>query len=304
MNVRDRSFSGPRYRALTASLTLIVLLVVACTGTPTPTPSPAVVRIAGASAMAPALSALSDAYQVQHPAVTVIIEPSNTYQGMARVLAGEADLALSSLTPSGDVWSAPLALGGIAIVVHPENSLESLTLTQVHDVFGGQTWRWEDLGIAGAQDEIGVVSREAGSGTRAAFEMLAMARRNTNEPCQPALAVEPDVGRVQVKGCDTDPVTPTAVVMPGSADVVAYVAAHPGAIGYVGQGYLSLQVKAVRIEGVSLTPERIREGEYPLVQPLYLLALEEPTDAARSFIDFCLSSEGQAIVAREYVPVR
>ena len=110
--------------------------------------------------------------------------------------------------------------------------------------------------------------------------------------------------------CALDPVTSTAVLMYGSQAVIERVASHPGAIGYVSAGYLALAqgtdlpVRVVAVEGVPPEPSRLSDGSYPLVRPVYLLAPHEPMGAARLFVDFCLSPQGQALVAQGYAPVR
>jgi phosphate transport system substrate-binding protein len=287
---------------------LVALFLSACAGAraPSPTPAPVSITISGSSAMVPLVTALAEAFEAQHAAVTVVIQPGNSYQGLRQVVSGAADLGAVSVVPSEGLWAAPVALNGIALVVHPNTSLNDLTLAQVRSVFGGQTWRWAELGIDRTEDEILVVSREQGSGTRMGFEALVMAHA-ADVDCQPALAIDPEANAdhaVQIQACEGTPTTPMAVVMPGSAAVVEYVAAHPGAIGYVSQDYVSHQVKAVRLEGLSPAPADVQEGGYPLVQPFYLAAAQEPRDAARQFVDFCLSPEGQAIVAKRHVPVR
>jgi phosphate transport system substrate-binding protein len=95
-----------------------------------------------------------------------------------------------------------------------------------------------------------------------------------------------------------------AVLAFGGADVIAFVSAHPGAIGYVSAGLVSSQVKVVGVEGDRPTPARIADGTYPLSQPFYLIAPKEPDGAAKRFVDFCLGAQGQSIVARQYLPVR
>ncbi len=266
---------------------------------PTPTEAPASIVVSGSTGMMPLLGELVAAFQAHHPSTAVILEPGNSYQGLEQVLDGNADLAALSVAATDEVWSAPIALGTIALVVHPGNTVTDLTLAQVHDLFAGRVWRWEDLG--GEAGEIVAVSREEGSGTRLAFEALVMAFA-AGLDCQPALVVAE--GATQVRGCEGEAVTPMAVVMPGSEAVVEYVAAHPGAIGYVGQAYVSDQVRAVDVEGRSPRAIDGQVADYPLVQPLLLAATKEPTGPARQFVDFCLSAEGQAIVAQKHVPVR
>jgi phosphate transport system substrate-binding protein len=291
------------------SLVLVALVLAGCAArATTPTPAPTSVVIAGATAVEPLLAALVEAFQHRYPTITVILRQGNAYQGLQQVLDREAALGAVSVASPDDMWTAPIALEGIALVVHPGNPLGNLTLAQVHDVFGGQTWRWSDLGFDVAEDEITVVSREWGSGTRMSFEALAMAHGYaTGRDCQPKLDV--DRGRegeptVRVVPCDGNPVTPTAVVAPSSMGVIKYVKDHPGAIGYVSQGYVGPEVKMVRVEELAPVPEDITGGGYHLTQPFFLVALEEPTGAARLFVDFCLSPEGQEIVGARYVPVR
>jgi len=311
MTVDARRCQRP-VRVCEAALTLLMALVLsflsACAGVraPSPTPTPVSITISGSSAMVPLVTALAEAFQEQHAAATVVIQPGNSYQGLRQLVSGAVDLGAVSVALSDGVWAAPIALNGIALVVHPDTPLDNLTLAQVHSVFGGQTWRWSDLGIDWTEDEILVVSREHGSGTRMGFEALVMAYA-AGVDCQPVLAIEPEANAdyaVQVQACGGSPTTPMAVVMPGSVAVVEYVAAHHGAMGYVSQDYVSSQVKAVRVEGLSPAPADVREGGYHLVQPFYLVAAQEPKGAARQFVDFCLSPEGQAIVARRHVPVR
>jgi phosphate transport system substrate-binding protein len=285
-------------------------LLAACApaGTVTPTPISASIEIASATATEPLLAALVEAFQRQYPTLTIALKRGNAYQGLQQVLDGEAELGAVPVPVSDDMWSAPIALDGVALVVHPSNSVETLTLAQVHDIFGGQTWHWSDLGIGVEEDEIAVVSREWGSGTRLTFETLVMAHDYVSGgDCQPRLDV--DQGRdkepaVRVVPCEGTPVTPTAVVAPSSVGVINYVKDHPGAIGYVSQGYVGPEVKVVRVEELAPVPEDIVGGGYHLTQPFFLVALDEPTGAARLFVDFCLSPEGQEIVSAQYVPVR
>jgi phosphate transport system substrate-binding protein len=209
--------------------------------------------------------------------VSVAVEEGSSRLGLMRLKEGETTLGANSWLPVEDaaaVWSAPVAVDGIAVVVHTDNPVAALTLAQLREVFSGRLWDWAELGGAG---EVQVVSREDGSGTRAAFEARVM---------------------------EGQPVTPTALVMPGSQAVADYVAAHPDAIGYVSIGYLSEPIKALAVEGVLPTPKTVADGTYHLARPLFLVAPEEPSGAARSFVDFVLGAEGQRIVGQHYGRVR
>ncbi len=287
--------------------------------------------------MAPLLELLAEGFQAQHPEFTAIVEAGNSAQGLAQVAEGTAArsterslrrLAAVAGSPPEGMWVAPIAVDGIAVIVHADNPAENLTLAQLYDVFSGRVWHWSELGIRMAEDEVSedevskdeitVVSREGGSGTRAAFEALVM---TLGQGCQPISALEVGASAPQGRAspgappCEPDPVTSTALMMLDSAAVVQFVADHPGAIGYVAHGYLNLRatdepqvkarrVKALHVEDVPPTVEHVAEGSYRLSLPYTLVAPEEPTGVARQFVDFCLSAEGQAIVDQGYVPVR
>jgi phosphate transport system substrate-binding protein len=301
-------------------LAWLLLLLAACARTPTPPPPTERLVIGGASAMSPLLERLVQGFEVQRPSIAVILEPYNTARGMAQAAEGTVTLAAATGAPPEGMWAAPIAVDAIAVIVHPDNPLQALTLAQLYEIFGGWTWHWSDLGVRVPEDEITVVSREAGSGTRAAFEDQVMAQ---GPGCRPIAALE--LGSAQAAStpseqtlpeerplCEVDPVTSTAVLRLGSAAAVEYVAGHPAAIAYVAHGVLATAasantdapVKALRIEGTPPTPVYVADGSYRLSLPLYLAAPDEPSGAARQFVDYCLSARGQALVARQYVPVR
>ncbi|MBN1579685.1 MAG: phosphate ABC transporter substrate-binding protein [Anaerolineae bacterium] len=260
-------------------LFLAVALASACKPTPSPTlpPEPVQLSISGSTAMEPLLAALAEAFEGKYAGVSISIQGVNSAFGIEQVRQRKVALGAVAVSPPQGVWAAPIALDGIALVVHPDNPLDDLTLAQIQVIFSGRQWHWNDVGYS-LEDEIVVISREPGSGTRTLFDERVM------------------------QGLK---VTPAAIVMPGSAAVVEYVASHPNAIGYVSRGHVSPAVKTVRIEGAAPELANITDSRYHLVQPFYLVALQEPTaGAARQFVDFCLSQEGQRIVAERYVPVR
>jgi phosphate transport system substrate-binding protein len=263
------------------------LLLAAC-GTKVETPAPITITIGGSTSMLPLLHDLADAYQAQHPNVHITIEGYGSQGGVKRLRASSAgspedglDLVASSWWPlagieaSGDLTATAVARDGIALIVHPHNSVPGLTLLELQRIYAGRTLSWQEVG--GPSDDIVVISREDGSGTRAAFEALVMG---------------------------DEPVTLAAVVMPSSAAVVEHVAKHPTAIGYVSTAYLTDTVRALPIEGQLPTSAALRSGAYPLTRSLYLVGGEASSQAARAFVGFAVSPAGQSIVARRYLPRR
>ncbi|HEY66229.1 MAG TPA: phosphate ABC transporter substrate-binding protein [Caldilineae bacterium] len=260
-----------------------LVLLIACDAT-AGTPTPITLRIAGSTSMAPLLRELAEALQEQHAGVNVLVEGGDTTFGLSLLADGDIDMAAASWLPKEiiqDSWETiPIAWDGIAIVVHPDNPLEGLTMLQLRRVFAGWAFHWEDVGAPGGGEEdqpIQVLSREEGSGTRAAFEERVMG---------------------------SERVTLTALMMPSSQAVIDYIAVHPQAIGYVSMGWVDDRVKVLRIEGLQPTPETVADGRYHLARPLYLITRDEPSGAARIFIDFALRPTGQAIVSKRYGPIR
>ena len=298
-------------------LLLFLILASACARTPPPTAPTETLVLVASPATTPLLDQLVRAFEAQNPSITVIVEDHHApvltgapVPTGAPAREGAAALAAVAGAPPEGMWAAPIAVDAIAVVVHPDNLLDGLTLAQLYDVFSGQTWHWSELGAGGrAEDEIEVLSRQEGSPTRAAFEAQVMAQ---GPGCRPVVAFELGAAPAEPTPtferppCEPDPVTSTALLRMDGAAVVEYVAAHPAAIGYVAHGHVSGQVKALRVEGVPPVPANVADGSYRLSLPIYLVApsAREPSGAARRFVDHCLSAQGQSIVAQRYAPVR
>jgi len=177
--------------------------------------------------------------------------------------------------PPNGLQATVIARDGIALIVHPTNPITGLTLVQVHDLFSGRALDWGEVG--GPSSPVQVISREDGSGTRAAFEAIVMQEKR---------------------------VTPLALVMPSSQAVVDYVARDPRSVGYVSMGYVDGEVRAVPVEGLLPTLENVSRGEYHLTRELVVLSRPGASASAKAFLDFALSPTGQAIVARRHGRVR
>ena len=276
----ERTFADLFWKGISTVICLISLLIFAgCSRGAVEPAEPVHLKVTGSSSMQPLVEELAQAYAERRKQVTITVEGRGSLLGIELVRQGEADIGMTSgkepedtlAVSTSKLWSTPIALDGIAIVVHPQNQVEGLTTLQLKDVFFGRVWDWKDVG--GQAGEIVAISREDGSGTRAVFEELVMKGKR---------------------------VTPTAVVMPNSRAVVEYVAEHPQAIGYVSMGYLSEEVKVLEIEEAAPTPDSVRQGSYHLLRPLFLVTRQEPTGEIKGFIDFVLSPTGQSIVGRKY----
>ncbi len=269
-------------RPAAAIALLLVGLLVGC-GEPLATAAPVFVQAGGSASMAPLLAELAAAYHQQVPGVQIEVTGLGTAHGLRALEDGQIDLALASWLPgemlpaAGDWPATAIARDGLAIVVHPQNPLDGLGLLQLQDLFSGRSDEWAALGAPAGLGEVVPVSRELGSGTRAAFEALVM---------------------------EGKPVTPRALLAPSPAAVVEAVASQPAAIGYLSLGDVTPAVKVLKVEGDLPAPRTVGQGTYPLSRDLWLVTAGPPAGAVAEFLSFVLSPAGQQVVGRRYGPVR
>ena len=132
---------------------------------------------------------------------------------------------------------------------------------------------------------ISVLSREEGSGTRGAFvELFGVEEENA------------DGEKVDNTTVDAQVTNSTAVMMTG-------VAQDPQAIGYISLGSLDDSVKALKVDGADATAENVKNGTYKVSRPFNIVTGDSLSDVAQDFVDYILSSDGQAIVGEDYIPV-
>ncbi|HXV44574.1 MAG TPA: phosphate ABC transporter substrate-binding protein [Anaerolineae bacterium] len=262
-----------KFSFLHLSSFILLLLLTACGATVTP-PPPVVITAAGSTSMAPLLADLTSAYSAQHPHITFDIQGGGSQLGQTLVEAGQIDLGLVSWPPQNlpnKLRSMPVARDAIAVVTHPQNKIEGLSLIDLRDIFRGRLLNWQEVG--GSATPIQVVSREDGSGTRTAFETLVM---------------------------EGQPVTPSAIVLPNSQAVVDFVAQNPNAIAYVSLAFIGQGVYTVPIEGIPPTTENLDSGSYLLTRDLFILAPKQGQPELEQFIEFVLSPAGQAIISTHW----
>ena len=275
----------------TFSLTLVIVLalVAACTQTgdkPADEGSVEAVNItlAGSTTVQPLAEKFAEAYMAEHSNVTIDVQGGGSSVGVKAAGQKTADIGMASrevkdseMTEFSGINVFVIARDGIAIVANPGINVESLTIEQIRDIFGGTITNWNEVG--GDDASIIVVSREEGSGTRSAFEEM-------------------------VLGEDVL-MTETAILQPSNGSIRTTVSTTPNAIGYLSFGYLGDTVKAINVEGVAPTEENASNGTYPVVRPLNMITFGEPTGELKAFVDFMLSEAGQALVVEEgYIAVK
>jgi len=232
------------------------------------------VSMAGSTSMEKLANAAAEAFMAKYPGVTVTAEFTGSGAGIESVLGGSVDIGNSSRNLKEEELDAGaveniVAIDGIAVVTDAANTVDDLTKEQLIDIYTGKTKNWKDVG--GQEQAIVVVGREAGSGTRGAFEEIL----KIEDAC--AYANELD----------------------STGAVMAKAASTPGAIGYVSLDVLDDTVKALKLDGVEATEANIKSGEYLLSRPFVMATkgpVEEQSETVQAFLDWMASDEGQEIV--------
>jgi len=231
------------------------------------------VCIAGSTSVQPFAEKLSEIFMHQHPEIRVDVQGGGSSAGIHAATHGAANLGASSrelIGPEKKLLEVPIAFDGIAVIVHPANPLNDLSVDQLRQIFVGKRTNWRDFGLP--PREIDAINREEGSGTREAFEHLVM-------------------GKAEV--------SPAAMVQDSNGSVREIVAGDPNAIGYISAGLVDNRVKALTIEGVAPNAENIKNHNYKLRRRFLLVSREAPTGSCKAFVDFVQSPQGQQILEKE-----
>ncbi|KQC03204.1 MAG: phosphate-binding protein [Methanoculleus sp. SDB] len=279
---------------LTAGVALCILCATflgGCVGgdagdaTPVPTAA-ARLSVTGSTTVLPIAEKAAEAFMDANPAADIQVSGGGSSVGVQAVGEGTADIGMSSRDlKDAEKEKYPglvqhvVARDGIAMIVNPGNTVESLTVEQVRRIYTGEITNWNEVG--GSDAEIVVVGRDSASGTRGSFEELVMDKQE----CVATMLEKNSNGAVQQT-----------------------ITGTPGAIGYVGLGYVDGTVKGVSIDvdGTLVDPTvgNVIAGTYPISRDLMMFTDGEATGIAASFITFIRSEEGRRIVADEgFVPL-
>lgn len=232
------------------------------------------VTMAGSTSMEKLANALAESFMAKNPGVTVNAEFTGSSAGVESVTAGSVDIgnssrALKDSEKEAGVVENIVAIDGIAVVVDPANTVTGLTKQQLTDIYTGAVKNWSEVG--GEDSVIIVVGREAGSGTRGAFEEIL----EVEDAC--AYANELD----------------------STGAVMAKVASTPGAIGYVSLDVIDESVIAVALDEVEPAVENIKSGSYFLSRPFVMATkgeIAQQSEAVQAWFDYIASDEGKEVI--------
>lgn len=253
----------------------------------------------GSDTMVNLALAWAEAYTAQHPEVRIAVTGGGSGTGIAALINGTVDIANASRAMKSEELERARANGiepvehviagdAIAVVVHPSNPVDGLTIDQLSEIFTGQITNWQEVG--GEDRPIVLLSRESNSGTYIYF-LEEVVRKGEKE--NQALF------------------SPDTLLMPSSEGISNEIRQNSNAIGYDGLGYVTEDQKAVAVAvraGESYVPPSIatvKDGSYPIARSLYMYTNGQPTGVIKDYLDWILSDEGQAIVSElGFVPLR
>ena len=254
---------------------------------PEPTPEPEVeaeveeeeaeslsgrVMLNGSTSVERVIAILIEAFNLDHPDVILTFDATGSGAGITSAQEGTADIGLSSryLREGEDgIDDIVFAIDGLAVIVHPDNPVDDLSMEQIAAIYIGEITNWSEVG--GEDSPIAVIGREAGSGSRGAFE--------------------------DIMGISDEAVHDQELTSGGA--VITAVATNPFAIGYASLSAVGDTVRAISVEGVSITEQTLMDGSYPVARPFIMLTQSGTplSPAAQAFLDFVLSPEATDFIS-------
>ena len=232
--------------------------------------------LAGSTSMEKLCEAMSESFMDVYPDVTVTVEYTGSGAGLESLASGSVDIGNASRHLKDGELSAGsvenvVAIDGIAVITDKKNTVTDISSEDLAKIYRGEIRTWSELG--GKEEAIVVIGREAGSGTRDAFEELL----GVKDAC--AYAQELD----------------------STGAVLAKVGSISGAIGYVSLDVVDDFVTAVSIDGIEPTEEKILAGKYLLSRPFVMATKGDLTgqnELVKAWFDYISSDAGKQVIKK------
>lgn len=264
--------------ALVATLVMSMGVMVACgsidSNEANTAKSSGTITMAGSTSMEKLASAAGEAFMEKNSDIIVTAEFTGSGAGVEAVTAktvdiGNASRGLKDSEKAAGVVENIVAIDGIAVILDSANTVADLTKDQLIAIYKGEIRNWGEIG--GENAPIVVVGREAGSGTRGAFEEI--------------LGIEDEAAYSNE--------------LDNTGAVMAKVASTKGAIGYVSLDVVDSSVVLAKLEGVEATSENIVAGGYFLSRPFVMATngeISAQNETVQAFFEFLQSEEGIGLI--------
>ena len=246
------------------------------------------IRIDGSTTVGPIVDAFVGAFNAKEPDLKFSVKKTGSGDGATALIEGRCEIATMSRFMKLDEYQKAvqagkmpvpftIALDSVCMIVHPSNPVRSLSKEQVKKIYTGEFTNWNQLG--GPNLPIIAISRDTSSGTYEVFHELVLDKEKTGS---------------QIEFANSNPA------------IFERVSTTQGMIGYVGLGFVTKGVEAVRYEGVMPSKATVVNGTYKLSRPLFIFTDGYPA-LGSPLLDFCnffLTEEGQEIIAAKgFVPL-
>ncbi len=231
----------------------------------------------GSTSMEKLANSLAEVFMQKYPNVMVTPQFTGSGAGIEAVTNGTVDIgnssrALKEEEISKGIVENVVALDGIAIITHPESTVTNLTTDQLKNIYNGTIKNWSEVG--GENMGIVVIGREAGSGTRGAFEEI----MGLEDQCSYSQEID------------------------STGAVVGKVESTPGAIGYVSLDVIeNSSAKVLAVDGIEANPENIKSGTYTLSRPFVMATkgeISEQRPEVQELFNFLKSDEGKELIQK------
>ncbi|MGH2574864.1 MAG: phosphate ABC transporter substrate-binding protein [Ignavibacteria bacterium] len=243
------------------------------------------ITVKGSDTMVQLMSSWAESFKKVNPAIEVSVTGGGSGTGIAALINGTTDICASSremqekekqqasqknITPKEVV----VARDGLAVFVNPENPVKELTMEQIRKIYTGAYKNWREVG--GPDQSITTLSRENSSGTYVFFQEHVLNKQDYAKEVR---------------------------LMTSTSAIVQSISDEKWSIGYGGIAYaLAGKVKILNVKkddtssAVTPSDETVLNGTYPIARPLYLYFKGDPKDNLKTFLDYCLSADGQKVV--------
>ena len=231
------------------------------------------ITVSGSTSVGPLMEKIAEKYEEENSNISIEINQTGSSAGIKDAMDGISQIGMSSRNlkdeEAAKVKATVLAYDGVAVITNTANSVKELTIGQIRDIFTGKITNWSEVG--GSNAPIVVVSREAGSGTRTAFEE----------------GVE----------YSEEELVKDAIISKGNGDVKTTVSTNENAIGFVSFEYVDDAISSINVNGIEPTAANVKAGSYALSRPFLAVTNEQYiTEDSQKLIDYITSEEGQQIV--------
>jgi phosphate transport system substrate-binding protein len=237
-----------------------------------------IIRVNGSTTMQPFIKKAADKYAARK-GVDIQVRADGSIRGIRHLMEGRCHVAASS-TPISRSQLKEVEEKGIPIkemvlahdlivpIVHPSNPVSSISLDELRGIYRGHISSWGM--IRGEPSKILVAERDSASGTHEVWKECVVGGKSPELDAQ---------------------------ILSSNSAVLAFVAAHKNAIGYISRAFVNPEIKQLQLTGLNCSRYKGSQGEYPLYRELYLYVNDNNLPhEVKSFIIFLLSKEGQTMV--------